>query len=131
MFVDASAAISILSGEEDAAALAARLDTAPVVLMSPMSIYETVAGLARKRQCPIEEALAMVDFFIAETSATIVDIDDKTGRIAILAFAKFGKGRHPADLNMGDCFAYACAQVHSVALLYNGDDFVHTDISKA
>ncbi|QQR39360.1 type II toxin-antitoxin system VapC family toxin [Devosia rhizoryzae] len=131
MFVDASAAISILSGEEDAAELAARLDTAPVVMMSPMSIYETVAGLARKRQCPIDEAEAMVDFFISETSATVIDVDDKVGRVAITAFAHFGKGRHPADLNMGDCFAYACAQVHGVPLLYRGNDFVHTDIPAA
>lgn len=50
---------------------------------------------------------------------------------AIDAFARFGKGRHPAALNMGDCFAYACARVHRVPLLYKGDDFSLTDIERA
>lgn len=54
------------------------------------------------------------------------------GREAISAFTRFGKGRgHPAQLNMGDCFAYACARTHNVPLLFVGDDFSRTDIPSA
>ena len=48
--------------------------------------------------------------------------------IALQAYAQFGKGRHPAALNMGDCFAYACARAHGAALLFKGEDFSRTDV---
>lgn len=128
MFIDASAAISILSGEDDAAELVQRLERAEAPLMSPLSLYETIAGLARKRACPVEEAQDLVDQFVAEVGAKIIDISPPVGRMAVEAFARFGKGRHRADLNMGDCFAYACARVHGVPLLFKGNDFGFTDI---
>lgn len=129
MFIDASAAIAILSGEDDGEALANRLEVAESRLVSPLSLYETVAGLARKRECPIEEAHDLVNLFVAETNAQLVEITGDIGVAALEAFRRFGKGRHKADLNMGDCFAYACARVHGVPLLYKGNDFVHTDIT--
>lgn len=128
MFIDASAAIAILSGEEDAAALANRLERAERALVSPLSLYETVVGLARKRDCPIEEAHALVAVFVTEVGAEVVDISGAVGILAVEAFSQFGKGRHRAALNMGDCFAYACARAHSVPLLFKGNDFVHTDV---
>ncbi|MFD1254736.1 Ribonuclease VapC30 [Devosia equisanguinis] len=131
MFVDASAIISMLSGEEDAPSLARALEQAPKILISPMAIYEAVAGLARKRACPIDEAQALVDLFVAETDAQMVEITENVGRLAVEAFARFGKGRHRADLNMGDCFAYACARANHVPLLFKGNDFIHTDIEQA
>ncbi|WP_297110654.1 type II toxin-antitoxin system VapC family toxin [uncultured Devosia sp.] len=131
MFVDASAAISILSGEEDSAALTAKLERADKALMSPIAVYETVAGLARKRACSVGEAQDLVDQFLAEIGAEIVSISEGIGRAAMVAFERFGKGRHKADLNMGDCFAYACARVHGVPLLFKGNDFIHTDIVAA
>ena len=51
--------------------------------------------------------------------------------LAIEAYARFGKGRHPAALNMGDCHAYACARAHGAALLFKGNDFLKTDIPRA
>jgi len=131
VFVDASAAISILSGEEDSAALTAKLERADKALMSPIAVYETVAGLARKRACSVGEAQDLVDQFLAEIGAEIVSISEGIGRAAMVAFERFGKGRHKADLNMGDCFAYACARVHGVPLLFKGNDFIHTDIVAA
>ena len=131
MFVDASAIISILSGEEDAPSLARALEQAPKILISPMAIYEAVAGLARKRACPIEEAQALVDLFVAETDAQMAEITENVGRLAVEAFARFGKGRHRADLNMGDCFAYACARANHGPLLFKGNDFIHTDTEPA
>lgn len=49
--------------------------------------------------------------------------------IATAAYDRYGKGRHPARLNMGDCFAYACAKTHDARLLYKGDDFSKTDLA--
>lgn len=130
MFVDASAVISVLSGEDDAPALALALDRAEKILISPIAIYEAVAGLARKRDCPVEEAQALVDLFVSEARAEVVEITENVGRLAVEAFARFGKGRHRADLNMGDCFAYACARANAVPLLFKGNDFIHTDIEQ-
>ncbi|MGT2479980.1 type II toxin-antitoxin system VapC family toxin [Methylobacterium oryzae CBMB20] len=56
---------------------------------------------------------------------------DRRAALALAAHARYGKGRHPARLNLGDCFAYACARVHGVPLLYVGDDFPQTDIRSA
>jgi ribonuclease VapC len=61
----------------------------------------------------------------------IVSMPADIGDAAIDAFQRFGKGRHPAALNMGDCFAYACAKRLGVPLLYKGDDFSLTDIHSA
>lgn len=130
MFVDAFAVISVLSGEDDAPALALALDRAEKILISPVAIYEAVAGLARKRDCPVEEAQALVDLFVSEARAEVVEITENVGRLAVEAFARFGKGRHRADLNMGDCFAYACARANAVPLLFKGNDFIHTDIEQ-
>ncbi|MGV8856329.1 MAG: type II toxin-antitoxin system VapC family toxin [Devosia sp.] len=131
MFVDASVIIAIIGGEEDAQSLAARLSQASKAYLSPIAIYEAVAGLARKRACPIEDAEALVELFVEETQAQIIPISAAIGRTAILAFKNYGKGRHKADLNMGDCFAYACAKAYRVPLLFKGNDFVHSDIEVA
>ena len=128
MFVDASAIIGIIGDEEDRLSLSARLAQASKVYVSPIVLYEATAGLARKRACPIEQAEELVDLFIEETSAQIIQISAAIGREAIKAFRIYGKGRHKADLNMGDCFAYACAQAHRIPLLFKGNDFGHTDI---
>ncbi|MBJ3786270.1 type II toxin-antitoxin system VapC family toxin [Devosia sediminis] len=130
MFVDASAVIAILGGEDDANSLVQKLERAQRALMSPLALYETVAGLARKRDCSVEEAQALVDVFIEEARVEVVEISSTIGRAAIAAFAQYGKGRHKADLNMGDCFAYACARIHGVPLLFKGNDFMHTDIDR-
>ena len=96
--------------------------------LSPIVICEATAGLARKRACPIERARILVDLFIEETSTEIIEISATVGQEAIEAFRIYGKGRHKADLNMGGCFAYACARTHGIPLLFKGNDFGHTDI---
>ena len=66
--------------------------------------------------------------FLDVAKALIISIDDQIGVEALNAFSRFGRGRHKAALNMGDCFSYACAKVHRVPLLSKGNDFIHTDI---
>jgi ribonuclease VapC len=59
----------------------------------------------------------------------LVGIGERESEIAAEAYAQFGKGQHPAALNMGDCFAYACAKSNQAKLLYTGDDFAKTDLA--
>jgi ribonuclease VapC len=131
MFVDASAIIAILAGESDGPALAVRLGQAEHAYLSPIAIYEAVLGLARVCNLAVADAETALDSFIVETSAEIVPISGEIGRGAIRAFERFGRGRHPARLNMGDCFAYACAEDLGLPLLFKGEDFPQTDIGIA
>jgi ribonuclease VapC len=85
--------------------------------------------LARVGNTSIADATALLDQFLAEVDATIVPIDAPCGRAAIAAFERFGKGRHAAALNLGDCFAYACAATGDMPLLCKGNEFPQTDIA--
>jgi ribonuclease VapC len=129
MFVDASAIVAILVLEDDGPALQIRLGQADRIHTSPVAVYEAVLGIARILNVSAAAAQAEVDSFIAETGAQMLSITAEIGREAIRAFERFGRGRHPARLNMGDCFAYACARALNVALLYKGEDFSQTDIA--
>jgi ribonuclease VapC len=131
MFVDASALLAILLDEEDATRFADAIASAERRLTSPLAIFETVAGLMRELSIPLSVAEASVRSVVA-MDFTVVPLTDEIGRVALDAFDRYGKGRgHPAQLNMGDCFAYACARVEAVPLLFKGDDFGRTDIVSA
>lgn len=129
MFVDASALAAIVLGEPDARDLAERLDLAPEPITSAIAIYEAVLAVARQRSGGFSAARADVGTLLDEARIRIVSIDAVDAAIAIDAFQRFGKGQgHPARLNLGDCFAYACAQRHRTPLLFKGDDFPQTDV---
>ncbi len=130
-FVDASAIVAMLTEEADGDLLAERLATYPRGTTSAIAVYEAVVAIARRRTWAIDEAAKLVAEFMALAQIEIIPIGDAEGRAAIEAFDRFGKGRHPAKLNMGDCFAYACAKVHGAPLLFKGDDFAKTDIVAA
>jgi ribonuclease VapC len=132
MFVDASAIVAILTRESDADLLADRLDAASGPITSPIAIFEAVLGICRKRQVGVEEAQEEVRAFLGMAGIGVVDISDSDARLALRAFDRYGKGRgHPAQLNMGDCFASACAGAGRVPVLCKGDDFRQTDIETA
>jgi ribonuclease VapC len=131
MFVDASAIVAILASEEDADALALRLGQADRRITSPLAVYEATVGLARQKGRPIRWALGVVDAFLQATETEVQPIGRSEMEMALDAFDRFGKGRHPARLNLGDCFAYACARSHGAPLLFKGDDFSSTDIEQA
>lgn len=128
MFVDASAVVAIVADEPERSALLDKLASARRVVISPIAIYEATLALARITRNNLVEARAAMNNFIATSGAIVVPVDGGVGEAALDAFAQFGKGRHRAALNMGDCFAYACAKIHRVPLLCKGDDFVHTNI---
>lgn len=129
MFLDASAIVAIVAREADAVALAERVDAAAHSLTSPLAVYEAVLGLARARGMPVSAANEAVARYLSRANVKIIPITAEIGRAAIRAFERFGRGRHPARLNMGDCFAYACARTFGVPLLFKGDDFSQTDIA--
>jgi ribonuclease VapC len=129
MFIDASAIVAITAPEEDGPVLSARLDQATDAQTSPIALYEAVLGLSRTLAISVADAEEAVGNFIIESGAEIIPITAEIGRAAIRVFERYGRGRHPARLNMGDCFAYACARTLGVPLLFKGDDFSQTDIA--
>lgn len=131
MFIDASAIVAILAREPGWEGFASKLVAAGSRSVSPISLWEAARALHRSHDMPLEQAERIVWSFAQENDASIVAITDEIGREALRASRFFGKGRHKAALNMGDCFAYACAKVLDVPLLCKGDDFPQTDIRLA
>lgn len=131
MFVDASAWVAIILREPERERLRIVLADAAVILTSPMAIWETVRAVTRESRDPVEVVSTRLTALLVSVGARIVEIGVLEGQLAVEAHARFGKGVHPARLNMGDCFAYACAKVHGVPLLYKGEDFAMTDIEAA
>ena len=132
MFVDASAIVAILTREPEADALADILESARSPITSPIAIFEAALGICRKRHASVAEAEADVREFLGVAAIRAVSITEREAETAFAAFSRYGKGRgHPAQLNLGDCFAYAMAKNHRTALLFKGDDFSKTDIAPA
>src|SRR5580704_5369399 len=129
IFVDASAMISLMTGEDDADDLADQLEAEQSRLCSAVSVWETIAGLCRTYMFSVPSARATVQSFIELNDLKFVGIGEREFDLATEAYAEFGKGRHPAALNMGDCFAYACAKANRAKLLFKGEDFTKTDIA--
>lgn len=129
IFADASALIAIITAEEGADALADVLEADRLPLCSALSVWETVAGLCRSYAFSVPTARAHVRRFLDAGRFRFVAIGEPELEIAAEAYAQFGKGRHPAGLNMGDCFAYACAKSNLAKLLYKGGDFARTDLA--
>lgn len=128
VFVDSSALVAMLTREEDIEALSGKLVKFESALTSPIAIFESALAIARKSNSTLIEAQDDVSDFINSEKIAVVEISEDTSNLALIAFDRFGKGRHKAALNMGDCFSYACARQHHVPLLFKGDDFIHTDI---
>jgi ribonuclease VapC len=131
LFIDASALVAILAREEDAPELVRRLEQAKVRLTSPLAVWEASVALARILDRPPKHAEREINQLLAITKIETVDLPGSIAGTAIDAFDRYGKGRHKAGLNFGDCFAYACARHLGVPLLCKGDDFALTDIELA
>ncbi|RAI42686.1 type II toxin-antitoxin system VapC family toxin [Rhodoplanes roseus] len=129
VFVDASALIAIITGEDDADRLSDILDADQSRLCSAISVWETVAGLCRAYRLSVEGARDLVGLFLSAAAVRFVPIGEREHELALDAYSRFGKGRHPAALNTGDCFAYSCAKANAATLLYKGDDFSRTDLA--
>jgi ribonuclease VapC len=132
MFVDASAIVSILTNEEDAAPLAAAVEEAESPITSPIAMFEATLGIRNRFRIPVERAEWDLARFLPLAGIEVVPITAKDAKTAIAAFKQYGKGQgHPAQLNLGDCFAYAVAKNHQTSLLFNVEKFAHTDAKLA
>ncbi len=131
VFADASALIAIIAKEAGALELADILEEEPERICSALSVWESVAGLCRSYSFAVPSARARVSLFLEALDFRFVAIGREEFEVATDAYAQFGKGRHPAALNMGDCYAYACAKTNQAKLLFTGGDFAKTDIAVA
>jgi ribonuclease VapC len=115
----------------NAASLTKRLEQAVAPCTSAIAIYEAVAGVARACTFEIRAAERILDRFLEQAGVRVVPISAEIGRRTLSAFERYGRGRHPAAFNMGDCCAYACACELDVPILFKGDDFPLTDVTIA
>jgi ribonuclease VapC len=127
--VDTSALIAILRSEPEADAFLWAMSNADRCLASAVSILEASIVLATSGGGI--ESWRGLDALIARSGIEVRSHDEALTEIARQAFLSFGKGRHPARLNSGDCASYALAKSEGAALLFKGDDFSRTDINAA
>jgi len=125
MVIDSSALIAILFDESDLLRIEQAIEADEVRLVSAMTKLETSIVLLGRRGEPL---VSRLDRLLHRISATIMPFDDHQADIARDAFAHYGKGRHPAGLNFGDCAAYALSVAEAEPLLFKGTDFGATDV---
>lgn len=129
MVVDSSAILAILNQEADAPAIARCLIENRLLLMSAATLMECGSVVVRLYGAAGKTEL---DGLLARLNVRIVEFSAEQAQTGIEAYEHYGRGsRHRANLNMGDCFAYALAKTRNLPLLFNGDDFIHTDIEPA
>lgn len=131
IFVDSSAMVAMIVREPEATHFGDRLMHDPERLTSSLAIWETVRAVARVRGLPFGEARSIVRAFLTALGVTVVPIGSEEGELALDAHEKYGRGVDPAELNMGDCFSYACTKRHGAKILFKGDDFSRTDLPDA
>ena len=126
MIIDTSALIAILRNEPEAKDCALAIERNEIRRVSAANFVETALVIDGSRD-PI--ASRRFDDLVKETQIGIEPVTEAQARVAREAYRDFGKGsRHPANLNFGDCFAYALAKTTGEPLLFKGADFIHTDI---
>jgi ribonuclease VapC len=128
MVIDTSALVAILLREPDADKFVHALADAPVRLISAVSRVELSFVIEGRKG---EAGRADLELLLRDGGFDVASVSPQQAEIAIDAFRRFGKGRHRAALNIGDCFSYALAAATEHPLLFKGDDFVHTDIRPA
>ena len=125
MVIDSSALIAILFGEPEARGMAIAIDQDPVRLVSSVSVFESsIVALARLGQDGCDE----FDLLVSRLDPDIRPFGASDLGLAKEAYRRFGKGRHPASLNFGDCFTYALSRASREPLLFKGEDFSKTDL---
>jgi ribonuclease VapC len=126
MVIDASAVIACLLDEPEQASFVIAIEADPVRLISVVGFMEaSFVMLSRKRAAGLSDLQA----FLQDGEIDRVPVDVRQAEAAVEAFRRFGRGHHPAGLNIGDCFAYALAKTTGEPLLYKGGDFGRTDIT--
>lgn len=125
MVIDTSALVAMLGDEPEAARMEAAVEADPVRLMATASYVETAIVVEARFGEPGGREL---DLWLHRANVDLVAVSAEQADAARVAYRRYGKGRHRAALNFGDCFGYALARISGQPLLYKGDDFGHTDI---
>ena len=125
MVIDTSALIAILQDEPERRAFNLAIEADEVRLLSSASLVEA-SMVIETRFGP--DGVRDLDLFLAKAVVSVEPVDADQAHIARRAFRQYGKGRHPAGLNFGDCFSYALAKFSNEPLLFKGHDFSATDL---
>jgi ribonuclease VapC len=128
MIIDTSAIIAILFDEEDARIYAEAITRADSCRISAATFVETAIVVEAQTK---NSGSRQLDAFLRRAGIAIEPVTEEQAHIARQAFIDFGKGRHPADLNYGDCFSYALSRATREPLLFKGKDFAKTDLIAA
>jgi ribonuclease VapC len=127
MVIDTSAIVAIALNEDDAPDIEARIANDPIRLISAVTVFETAMVLeARLGDAGARE----FDLWLLKVGAEIIAVDADQADAARRGWRRFGRGRHAAGLNYGDCFAYALAVTRGEPLLFKGGDFAKTDVTR-
>ncbi len=124
MVIDTSALVAILQREPERRRFIEAIEAADSTRMSVASFVETSIVIESRYGA---EGLRDLDRFVSRAAIELIPVDTEQGQLARSAFSRFGKRRHRAGLNYGDCFSYAAAISLGEPLLFKGDDFAHTD----
>ena len=128
MVIDTSAIVAILLNEPEAGRFTQALEQATVRQMSPVSRVELSMVIEGRNG---EPGRVDLERLLAWAEIDIIPVSSRHADIAVAAFRRYGKGRHRAALNIGDCFSYALASATGLPLLFKGADFAATDIVAA
>ena len=125
MVIDTSALLAILQDEPERRAFNEAIEAADTRAMSVANFVETSIVIESRYGA---DGVRDLDHFLEHAAIELVDVTAAQGHVARRGFARYGKGRHPAGLNFGDCFAYALALERGEPLLFKGTDFAKTDV---
>lgn len=126
MVIDTSAIVAMLTGEPEAELLEVAVEADPVRLMSAATYLECAIVIESRFG---EEGGRELDLWLHRADVEVVAVEPGHAEQARIGYRRFGKGRHPAGLNFGDCFAYALAVSSGEALLFKGEDFARTNVA--
>ncbi|MHB8763705.1 MAG: type II toxin-antitoxin system VapC family toxin [Deferrisomatales bacterium] len=126
MVLDTSALLAILQDEPERRAFNVAIEDADACRLSTASLVEASIVIESRYG---SAGLRDLDLLLGRAGVELVPVDEEQAQMARRAFSRFGRGRHPAGLNYGDCFSYALSRVLGEPLLFKGDDFGKTDVT--
>jgi ribonuclease VapC len=127
MVIDTSALVAILENEPERRVLTERLEEDESRFLSAATLVETSIVVEARRGL---DGVHDLDLLLSKARVEVIAVDAEQAYVARNAFRAYGKGRHRAGLNLGDCFVYALAKSFGEPVLHKGDDFAHTDIAR-
>jgi ribonuclease VapC len=128
LILDSSAIIAVIRREPGHESIVAAMEAASMLAIGAPTLFET--GLVMVRAWDVR-GRSLVARFLEEKDISVLPFDERHWSVAAEAFIRYGKGRHPARLNYGDCMTYATAKVAGLPLLFVGEDFARTDVAVA